>query len=661
MSVSKPRVSRRGWFSCAAGILLSLIALPCAAATPDWLRAAARASLPPQPHDVDAVVLLSEQNTTVQDEGEMRTVFRMAYRILRPDGRRFGNVRVDFDDETRLTLLKGWSITAEGVEYEAKEQDAVESSISAVALYHSTRFKLLIIPGAKTGAIVGYEYEQKRRPRITQDVWDFQETIPVRLARYSLDLPDGWEFDRCWSNFQAREPRREGEHRWVWELENLPAVEHEALMPAWQAVAGRLGISYYPSSGRVAGARHSSWPAVARWFNGLAADRRQSTPEMRAKVKELTDTAATTEAKIQGLAAFVQRDVRYVAIEVGIGGYQPHTAGDVFINHHGDCKDKATLLSAMLREVGVDSFYVLVNANRGVLNPSFPSLRAFNHVILAIRSPAPTTNRQAEYKHPTLGPLVFFDPTSTTVPYGQLPGTLQANTGLLVTEDGGELVMLPLAAPPFNRLLRTVKLAVNEQGDATCDVEDLRWGAHAAMRHELIAATQNQRAQMMENALAGSVPAFRLIRLSFGNLEAADQLLSLSYGFTAPAYAQVSGDLLLLRPRILGRKTYDDLLTPKERRQPVEFESTLLDTDIVEITLPPGYALDEASSPTDLKLPFARYTSSVKTEGTKLVYKRYFELTQVRIPLEQTEELKRFFRRVASDERAVVVLKRSSP
>jgi hypothetical protein len=400
---------------------------------------------------------------------------------------------------------------------------------------------------------------------------------------------------------------------------------------------------------------------VARWFNGLAAGRRQSTPEMRARVKALTDAATTTEAKIQALAAFVQRDVRYVAIEVGIGGYQPHAAGDVFANHHGDCKDKATLLSAMLRDVGVDSFYVLVNSNRGVLNPSFPSLMAFNHLILAIRSPAPPTNCQAEYKHPTLGSLVFFDPTSTTVPYGQLPGTLQANTGLLVTEDGGELVTLPLTAPAFNRLLRTVKLTVNEQGDASCDVEDLRWGAHAAMRHEVIAATQNQRVQMIENALAASLPAFRLTRLAFGNLEASDQLLKVSYGFTAPAYAQVSGDLMLLRPRIFGRKAYDEFLTAKERKQPVEFESTLLDTDVVEITLPPGYALDEASAPTDLKLPFARYSSSVETEGTKLVYKRYFELMQVRVSLEQTEELKRFFQRVAADEHAAVVLKRSSP
>ena len=111
MSAIKPWVGRRGWLSCAAGVLLCLSALPCAAAIPDWLRAAARASLPPQPRDVDAVVLLSEQNTTVQDDGEMRTVLRIAYRILRPDGRRFGNVHVNFDDDDGLAFSTGIGIT----------------------------------------------------------------------------------------------------------------------------------------------------------------------------------------------------------------------------------------------------------------------------------------------------------------------------------------------------------------------------------------------------------------------------------------------------------------------------------------------------------------------------------------------------------------------
>ena len=58
------------------------------------------------------------------------------------------------------------------------------------------------------------------------------------------------------------------------------------------------------------------------------------------------------------LANYMQRNIRYVAIEVGIGGFQPHPAADVFAHQYGDCKDKATLLSTMLKQIGIDSYYV---------------------------------------------------------------------------------------------------------------------------------------------------------------------------------------------------------------------------------------------------------------------------------------------------------------
>ena len=70
----------------------------------------------------------------------------------------------------------------------------------------------------------------------------------------------------------------------------------------------------------------------------------------------MTASETTTLEKMQTLAAFVQRDVRYVGIELGIGGYQPHPAAEVFAHRYGDCKDKATLLRSMLREIGVDSY-----------------------------------------------------------------------------------------------------------------------------------------------------------------------------------------------------------------------------------------------------------------------------------------------------------------
>src|SRR5260370_17286965 len=121
---------------------------------------------------------------------------------------------------------------------------------------------------------------------------------------------------------------------------------------------------------------------------------------------------------MQAFASLLQHDVRYVAIEVGIGGYQPHPADAIFHNRYGDCKDKVTLLSTMLHEIGIESYYVLVDDRRGIVIPDVPS-PAGNHVILAIRLPenVPSANLYAIVDDPKLGRLFFFHPTSPYTPF----------------------------------------------------------------------------------------------------------------------------------------------------------------------------------------------------------------------------------------------------
>ena len=85
----------------------------------------------------------------------------------------------------------------------------------------------------------------------------------------------------------------------------------------------------------------------------------------REATAQLTANRAVLSDKIRALATFVQKDIRYVAIEIGIGGYKPHAAPDVLKYHYGDCKDKATLLAALLKEIGVDSYFVLAQTSRG--------------------------------------------------------------------------------------------------------------------------------------------------------------------------------------------------------------------------------------------------------------------------------------------------------
>jgi hypothetical protein len=643
-------------------LLLLLTALlgapPAAGGVPDWLRQAAAEALPKYPADTQAVVLLDEQVTTVSENGEISTVYRRAYKILRPEGRSRATTAVFFDNDTKLTFLKGWSIPAQGKEMEVKEKDAIETGLASDALYQDTRCKILVIPGAEPGSVVGYEYSQRERPYVFQETFWFQDDIPVHRARFVLSLPPGWEYQEHWTN-QAPPPATGGS---TWELTDLPPVESEPSMPAWRSLAARVAVSYFPKDAGLKGKSLASWREVGMWYARLTADRRNSTPEMRKKVAELTAAAPGTAGKIRAIAAFVQHDVRYVAIELGIGGHQPHFAGDIFTNRYGDCKDKATLLGAMLHEIGVESYYVLVQTQRGVVTADSPAL-TFNHAILAIRLPAdvPSETFAATWEDPKLGRLLFFDPTSELTPIGSLPTDEQENRVLLVTEEGGKLVEVPLLKPENNRLERTAKLALGANGSLTGEVHERRTGGHAAERRsQLLSVPGAQRRKVLEDFLGSFLPGFSLQSSAVENLEQSDQDLGLTYSFTAQNYAQRVGDLMLVRPRVLGRKS-DDLLETKDRKYPVELDATSLQSDTYDIALPEGYVVDELPPPTTLDTSFAEYHSKVEMEGKVLRYQRELRIKEVFIPTARLPELKRFYRQVAADENRSAVLKRAAP
>jgi hypothetical protein len=82
-----------------------------------------------------------------------------------------------------------------------------------------------------------------------------------------------------------------------------------------------MEIAFYPSAGNTT---LGTWKAIGDWYYRLADGRRVSTPEIAAKVHQLTANATYFDEKITALALFLQSDVRYVAIEIGIGGYKPH-------------------------------------------------------------------------------------------------------------------------------------------------------------------------------------------------------------------------------------------------------------------------------------------------------------------------------------------------
>lgn len=176
-----------------------------------------------------------------------------------------------------------------------------------------------------------------------------------------------------------------------------------------------------------------NWDDVAQWYAKLEQGRTDPTTEIRAKVAELTKGKTTELEKIQPLYDYVAKDIRYVSLSFGIGRYQPHSAGEVFANKYGDCKDKATLLAAMMRAAGISSDVALIPAE-AKLDESMPSPSQFDHVITAV----PHENN-----------LIWMDSTAEVAPFRMLIATLRDKSALLVAPDGkGRIVRTP-ADPPF--------------------------------------------------------------------------------------------------------------------------------------------------------------------------------------------------------------------
>lgn len=663
---SEERV-RRSKCAAAGCVLLAGLLLACpafAGSAPDWLHDLARRPLPPFPDDTRAVQLLRQQVTTVKDNGEILILHRAAFRILRPEGRAWGTLRVSFDNETRIESIKAWCIPAQGKDYEVKEGDAVESSMfGGGVLYQDDRVKELAIPAADPGNVIGYEYLQRARPYVLQDIWGFQNIIPVLTAIYTLQLPPGWEMSAYWQNHPAVAPLSPGGNGWSWELHDIPPIDvEERATPRLQTLVGRMLVVYRPSRSDLQSETIGSWKALGEWYLKLTAGRRDPSPAIKQKVQELTAGQATTLDKIRALAAFAQRDVRYVEISLGIGGYQPHPAADIYSNRYGDCKDKATVLSSMLSVLGVDSYYVILNDYHGGVEAGVPFARGFDHAILAIRLPqdVPATGLYATYDDARLGKLLFFDPTNAAVPLGLIPEYEEGNRVVLVTPEGGELVQMPMLAPKLNRFQRTGKFTLAPDGTLSGSVEEVYSGPGAGdLRLALLQLAKSGRKEAIEDYLGSNLPGFTLRGIEIGNLEQYDTDLTIRYQFTADRYAKTAGNLLLLRPRVLGQKA-QDFFRGKERKYPVQFEAPTLQTDAFEITLPPGFTVDDLPSPADLDAGFASYKSQIEVKGNVLRYSRQYEIKDILVPTEQLPRLKTFYRQVAGDENASAVLKRSN-
>ena len=651
-------------FTRTASLLVCLLGLGAPAfaskdAVPDWVHAAIAQPLGKYPAETNAVVLLDETTLTIAPDGKAVEHHRHVVKILRPSGRDEGIVQVYFDDDSKIMSMHVWSVGPDGTEYSVKDKEIAEVGAATEGnyLYSDERFKGVRAPGRDPGGIVAYEYEQRRAPYKHEATWFFQDDTPKVKQSFTLELPAGYQYQAVWAHHKEEKPADSDHRAYRWELNEVPAIDLDRVpySPSITALMGRMTIHYAPQS---EAASLGTWQKVGDLYDQLSSARKVANPEITAKANELTAGKADFYDKTEAIAEFVQKDIRYFVIEKGIGGDQPHFAADIFHNRYGDCKDKSTLLSAMLSSIGIHSVLVLVDSERGFVDPEAPSALG-NHAIAAIEIPK-------GYDSPRLRSVVtaktgrrylIVDPTSELTPYGQIEATLQGGYGVLVEGRESEIIQLPVLDPALNTVSRLATFQLQTDGSLKGSIVEKRFGDLSEHRRSVYSSrdAKQQRVEM-ERVLSHDFSVFNVSELKVENLNSLNKELTTSFDLSAERYGRNAGSLLMVRPRVMGSEGIE--LDRKHRQVPIDLGETMTAKDDFTIQLPEGYALDELPDPVSIDVGFAAYASASKLDGNSLHYTRTYTVRQLTLPADRYADLQKLAAAIDTDEQNHAVFKK---
>ena len=641
-------------------VLLLLATAPASAGAhvPDWVKQAAAQPMPRLEPRTNAVILMREDTLNVAQDGKITRLHREVRKILSPRGHDAADTRVYFDSQSKVNYLRAWTLTADGREFELKDKDVVEGSQwETFVLYSDERFKFVSAIAADPGSVVAFEYERQERPYRPDVLFMLQEDVPVARQRVTINLPPSWEYRTAFAHMSSIEPKQLTGNSWQWDVPELAALHQELLAPSDGERSARMSIALF---GNGHPAASGDWKSLGIWYQQLAAGRTDTPAEVEAKATELTAGKTDFVSQVRAITNFMQDQIRYVAISIGVGGYQPHSAADVYQHRYGDCKDKATLLIGMLRAVGIHANYLMVDYDH-MISADVPSSTA-DHMIVAIDVPDGVHDEslQAIVKRKNGQRVLIFDPTEQYVPSGQIEQPLQGSYGLIFDGANTELIKLPITDPAQNVLRRKGDFVLSADGSLKGDLDEDRQGPLASHYRGLFATgDQKLEEKMLERGLRESFSNFTLDNFKTEHVAQRDLPLLVHYKITADGYGRNSGAMMLVRPRVLG-SAQEDVRTDEPRRYPVEFTAERAQIEDYTVHFPEGFKVEDLPDPVAIDTDFASYTSKTEVVGNALHYTREYRLKAMELPASRYGELTKFVGQVANDEHNQAILRKAN-
>jgi transglutaminase-like putative cysteine protease len=527
-----------------------------------------------------------------------------------------------YEPDTQRFELRGARVFhPDGTVDESASLEEFALTGGASRMYYDSRAMVVSFPRLSPGDVVEVRWrvdDVAQRNAFADyfgDLYLLQSEVPRAQVRYVLRAPTSRQLYfhvPTLSRLERSEREEEGNRVYDFRATDVAAVPPEEHAPGLTERAAYLHVSTY-----------RTWQDVGRWYWGLIADQLQADDRVRTIVREITQGLTTPRDRVRAVYDWVIRNTRYVALEFGIHGFLPYRVPDVCARGFGDCKDKASTIVAMLREVGIDASIVLVRTrNNGAIETAPASLAVFDHAIA--------------YVPPMEGypDGLFLDGTAQSFGMDELPSGNQGAMALLVSQRGeGRLTQIPIHAAERNVATARSEIVLQPAGGASLHVvHSVRGPGAGAFRMALEA--QATRAERLEQWLAPSYPGVRVTEVRASELNDVQRAAQIEYEATVPTLGTRQGSTLLL-PLVPSPNLTREYASRSVRASDVIISGPLTVEERRTIRLPAGATVSALPPAAQIDTPFLRLQFEAERQGNTIVVNRVLTYKVDRVPVAQ--------------------------
>lgn len=589
-----------------------------------------------------ASAVIRNEEVSIEVKGLDNVIYhvKQAITVLNKNGDDIAHMAVWYNKSNSIRYIKG-SVYDEFGKQIVKFGESDFEDVSAVhdfSLFEDSRLKHYIPSITNYPYTLEYEYEVRSKQSLTFRTWQPNPYTGLAVEKSSFTFICKPDF-----NIRYKETHipgqviigtnKDGLKTYTWQVQNLKAVKHEAYSPDEDTYLGSVRIApekfvYEGMSGSF-----TNWQQLGKWeYDKLLMNRWAIPAETADHIREITAGIADPKLKAKKIYEYMQQKTHYISVQIGVGGYQPFLASDVDKLNYGDCKALVNYTQSLLKLVNIDSWYCVVESGRThkvSLTDDFASMNQGNHIILCIPFKNDTT---------------WLECTNQQMPFGYLGDFTDDRTVLACTPEGGKLLHTPKYTTEENLEKRKADFIISENGELSGNMETMFKGTDYDDRNRVIEEAQTERVKDIKRYYP--INNLDIVRLEYKQDKNVMPATVENIKLSASDYAAVSNGKLNFSLNSVNRAGSAPPMI-RNRVNQVHITRGYTEEDEITYTLPNGYKPDSEPLKIDIEKPFGNFSTSMKIDGNRLIYKRKLQVKDGTYSKDMYQELVDFYQSVA--------------